>query len=89
MRWREYVNLNKCNFMTMSLFFLGFVVSTDGIHVDKEKVKAIQVWRRPHTDILHGLATLYKYFICNFSSIVASLTNCMKKWRFQWDPEQE
>lgn len=32
------LNLKKCNFMTDSLFFLGFVVNVDVIRVDKEKV---------------------------------------------------
>jgi hypothetical protein len=33
-----YVNLTKCKFMTNSLLFLGFIVSTDGIKVDEEKI---------------------------------------------------
>ena len=37
-----YVNLKKCSFMTKKLLFLGFVVSGDGIQVDKEKIKAIR-----------------------------------------------
>ena len=35
---KSYVNLTKCKFMTSSLLFLGFVVSTDGIKVDEEKI---------------------------------------------------
>ena len=37
-----YINLKKCNFMTKKLLFLRFVVSGDGIQVDKEKIKAIR-----------------------------------------------
>jgi len=36
-----YINLKKCSFLTTSLIFLSFVVSSQGIHVDKEKVRAI------------------------------------------------
>ena len=36
-----YINLKKCNFITTSLIFLGFVISSQGIHVDEEKVRAI------------------------------------------------
>jgi len=39
-----YINLKKCNFMTMSLIFLGFIINSLGIHVDKEKVRAIRDW---------------------------------------------
>ena len=39
-----YVNLNKCSFMKDNLIFLDFVVSSYGIKVDQENVKAIQEW---------------------------------------------
>ena len=37
-----YANLKKCVFMTDSLIFLGYVVSSKGIKVDEKKVKAIR-----------------------------------------------
>jgi len=36
-----YINLKKCNFMMTSLIFLGSVIRSQGIHADKEKVRAI------------------------------------------------
>ena len=39
-----YINLKKCNFLTDKLLFLGYVVSADGIHVDKDKVRAVREW---------------------------------------------
>ena len=36
-----YTNLKKCSFMIDRLVFLGYVVSSEGIHVDKGKAKAI------------------------------------------------
>ena len=57
-----YANLKKCVFMTNSLLFLGFVVSSEGIKVDEEKVKAIREWPTPKNvidvRIFHGLATI-------------------------------
>ena len=59
-----YINLKKCNFMTTSLIFLGFVVSSQGIHVDEEKVRAIRDWPVPKSATeersFHGLATFYQ-----------------------------
>jgi hypothetical protein len=36
-----YIKLEKCNFMMNKLLFLEFVVSTNGIRVDEETVRAI------------------------------------------------
>ena len=39
-REKLYANLTKCTFCIDRLVFLGFVVSTSGVEVDEEKVKA-------------------------------------------------
>ena len=81
-----YVNLKKCSFFTESLLFLGYVVSAERIHDDEEKVRAIQEW--PNLKIVsdvrsfHGLTTFYQRVVWNFSSIVASITACLKNEKF-------
>ncbi|GJW00070.1 transposon ty3-I gag-pol polyprotein [Tanacetum coccineum] len=35
-----FVNLKKCTFLTNKLLFLGYIVSSDGIHVDETKHKS-------------------------------------------------
>ena len=37
-----YVNLKKCVFLQKRLVFLGFVITSEGIHVDDSKVAAIR-----------------------------------------------
>ena len=38
---RLFVNPKKCSFFTTSVTFLGFVMSSDGVHADQSKVDAI------------------------------------------------
>ncbi|RVW23299.1 Retrovirus-related Pol polyprotein from transposon 297 [Vitis vinifera] len=42
-----YINLKKCTFMSPSVVFLGFVVSSKGVETDPEKIKAIVDWPVP------------------------------------------
>jgi hypothetical protein len=91
---RLFANLKKCTFCTDKLVFLGFVVSKRGIEVDKEKVKSIQEWPTPTTITqvrsFHGLASFYRRFVCDFSSLAAPLTEVIKKnVLFKWRKEQE
>ena len=44
-----FANLKKCELVTDSVTFLGFVVSSRGLQVDEAKVKAIQDWPTPTT----------------------------------------
>lgn len=92
-REKLYANLKKCRFMQASLFFLGFVISADGVKMDPEKVRAILEWRSPRsiTELrsFHGFITFYRKFICNFNSIVAPVTDYTKGQEFSWTKEAE
>jgi len=37
-----FANVDKCTFCVDSVVFLGFIVNKNGVHVDPEKIKAIQ-----------------------------------------------
>lgn len=91
---RLFANLEKCTFCMDKLVFLGFVISSTGIHVDEEKVKAIKEWPIPkavsEVRSFLGLAGFYRRFVRNFSTIALPLTALIKKdVSFHWTDKQE
>ena len=74
--------LKKCSFVKRELVYLWFVVCAEGLKMDLEKVKVILEWTTPRSTnkvrSLHGVASFYRAFIRNLSSICAPLTEIMR-----------
>jgi hypothetical protein len=91
---KVYANLNKCSFCMEKVVFLSYVISVKGIKVDEEKVKAMKEWPTPKsiTEVrsFHGLASFYRRFVKNFSTLPAPVTEIVKKYvGFKWGSEQD
>ena len=41
------VDIRKCEFFVTRTKFLGFIVTTEGIEIDPEKIAAVVNWREP------------------------------------------
>ena len=93
-----FVNLKKCEFRTKSVEFLGFIVSTEGVAMDRRRVEAIDTWKEPGTyreiQVFLGFANFYRRFIHQYSKKAAPMTDLLKgmkngrkSGKFEW-PEQ-
>ncbi|RYO77870.1 hypothetical protein DL764_010172 [Monosporascus ibericus] len=77
------IDIRKCEFNVTKTRYLGLIISTDGIAMDPDKVKAIQQWEQPGSlrelQRFLGFANFYRRFIKGFSSIARPLTALMSK----------
>lgn len=77
-----YANRTKCHFFNTEVEFLGYIVSTAGISMDKRRVATIEEWPAPRSfrevQVFLGFANFYRRFIKNYSKIVAPLTALTK-----------
>lgn len=70
------------------LFYLGHIISANGVQVDPEKIKAIQDWPPPtnlsQLNGFFGLCGFYRRPVKGFSQVAAPLTDLTKKGAFSW-----
>jgi hypothetical protein len=89
------INLKKSSFMKKELIYLGFVISSNELKMDPEKVKEIREWSSLRNIFefisLHGLADFYRKFIRKFSGISAPMMDTVKKRHkyFHWTEEAD
>ena len=73
-----YLNLEKCEFWTKRIGFVGYIVMPGGIAMELDRVSSIHDWPAPrsHHDIqvFLGFANFYQRFVAYFSWIVWPLT---------------
>jgi ribonuclease HI len=84
-----YAKFSKCEFWLQKVSYLGHVLTTKGIEVDPEKVKAVSELKQPSlvSEILSflGFDGYYGRFIEGFSKIAQPMTKLLRKdKKFVW-----
>ena len=89
-----FAKLTKCEFAKTEVGFLGLIISTEGISMEKEKIKAIQEWAQPTTvkqlQAFLGFVNFYRRFIKDFSLIARVLHELTQKGvAYNWTTDCE
>ncbi|KAL0199933.1 hypothetical protein M9458_003120, partial [Cirrhinus mrigala] len=84
-----FVKAKKCIFHAQSVLFLGYIISSEGVRMDPDKVKAVVDWPTPDSrkalQRFLGFANSYRHFIRNFSQLASPLTALTSaKTTFRW-----
>jgi hypothetical protein len=78
-----YIKLSKCEFSIILIIFLGFVISTRSIEINKSKIKVIAEWPKSKSfrniQVFLNFANFYRRFIRDYSRIAAPLTSIFKQ----------
>lgn len=84
------VNIEKSKFCQKSIKYLGYIISEEGVSMDRERLTPILNMPSPTNKKavrrLIGMTGWYRKFIKNFSSLTAPITDCIKdkKKKFEW-----
>lgn len=89
------ISKTKSHFCRKQTKFLGYLISTEGIHADPARIDPILKLAQPRNlkavRSLIGAANWYRRFIPNFSDLVAPITELLKKSNtpFKWTDNAE
>uniref|UniRef100_A0A673W8Q5 Gypsy retrotransposon integrase-like protein 1 n=1 Tax=Salmo trutta TaxID=8032 RepID=A0A673W8Q5_SALTR len=90
-----YVKAEKCVFSKRAVSFLGYRISTTGVVMECDRVKAVRNWPTPTTvkevQRFLGFANYYRRFIRGFGQVAAPITSLLKGGpvRLRWSTEAE
>lgn len=76
------INLSKCEFFKTTLKFLGYIVGSNSLQTDPEKVSCMVNFPRPRTTTeikrFVGMCSWYRRFIKDFASLMSPINDLLK-----------
>ena len=88
------IKLEKCEFNVHETDFLGHWISPEGIHVEQNKIQAINEWPPPtnlkELQQFTGLVNYYRRFVNGYGTIMAPLFSLLRKnVPYEWNEPQQ
>lgn len=87
-------NIKKCSFAQPVVEYLGYLITSDGVRINPEKISPIMDYPVPRTtkDVKRflGLCGWYRQYVPHFATLIEPLNDCLRKGKkFIWDYEQQ
>ena len=77
-----FANLKKCCFYLEEVCFLGYIISSQEIYMEEERIEAVKAGPElklvKNIQVFIGFTNFYRRFIQDFSKIAARLTSILK-----------
>jgi hypothetical protein len=78
-------SISKCEFHVTRTKYLGFIITTEGVEADPEKIAIVLNWKVPTTvkgvQSFLGFCNFYRRFIRSYSQVSRALHRLTKKDR--------
>ena len=89
-----YAKLEKCKFHVQKVSFLGFIILSEGISMDPERIRTVAEWPVPESvidiQVFLGFSNFYRRFIEGYSRVVLPITRLLRKGQpFVWSAEAQ
>jgi hypothetical protein len=84
-------DIKKSEFSVIKTKFLEYIIFTEGIAVDPDKISAVMKWERPtrvkELQSFLGFCNFYRLFIEDFSRVAKSLHRLTAAIKWKWTQE--
>jgi len=77
-----YCKAEKCQFGVSEVGFLTFIINSDGLGMESDRISTIEDWPTPKSvrdvQVLFGFANFYRQFIRKYSKVTLPLTELLR-----------
>jgi len=84
-----YCKGERCQFGASEIVFLEFIISSDGIGMESDRISTIEDWPTPKpirdVPVLLGFTNVYRRFIRKYAKVTARFSDLLKKSTSKWE----